>query len=81
MFPSFNVMFINLAPNNRRAAASSTYLTSWDLGIGIGIIVGGQLIDLLGISSIYGFAALSCVIAVGYFVAITSGYFMKNKLR
>jgi predicted MFS family arabinose efflux permease len=81
IFPSFNVMFINLAPNNRRAAASSTYLTSWDLGIGLGIVFGGKIIDILNISSIYAFAGLSTMISVLYFVAISSGYFIRNKLR
>jgi predicted MFS family arabinose efflux permease len=81
VFPSVNVMFINLAPHNRRAAASSTYLTSWDLGIGLGIIVGGQVIDGLGISSIYAFAGFSCMVSAVYFIAIASSYFMKNKLR
>ncbi|MDR2772250.1 MAG: MFS transporter [Elusimicrobiota bacterium] len=81
MFPSFNVMFINLAPHNRRAAASSTYLTSWDLGIGLGIVFGGEIIDAMGISSIYAFAGLSTMIALLYFVSISSGYFTKNRLR
>ena len=81
MFPSFNVMFINLAPHNRRAAASSTYLTSWDLGIGLGIVAGGQVIDSLQISAIYAFAGVSAMLGVIYFVSISSAYFSKNKLR
>ena len=36
MFPAFNTLFVNLAPNNQRGTATSTYLTSWDVGIGIG---------------------------------------------
>ncbi|MDR1952040.1 MAG: MFS transporter [Elusimicrobiota bacterium] len=81
IFPSFNVMFISLAPNSRRAAASSTYLTSWDLGIGLGIVFGGKIIDAINISSIYAFAGLAAIISVLYFVSISSGYFVKNKLR
>ena len=34
MFPAFNTLFVNLAPNNQRGTATSTYLTSWDVGIG-----------------------------------------------
>ena len=37
MFPAFNTLFVNLAPNNQRGTATSTYLTSWDVGIGIGL--------------------------------------------
>lgn len=40
MFPAFNTLFVNLAPNNQRGTATSTYLTSWDVGIGIGLMAG-----------------------------------------
>ena len=33
MFPAFNTLFVNLAPNSKRGTATSTYLTSWDVGI------------------------------------------------
>ena len=42
MFPAFNTLFVNLAPNNQRGTATSTYLTSWDVGIGIGLMAGGS---------------------------------------
>ena len=29
MFPAFNTLFVNLAPNGQRGTATSTYLTSW----------------------------------------------------
>lgn len=29
MFPAFNTLFVNLAPNSQRGTATSTYLTSW----------------------------------------------------
>ena len=41
MFPAFQTMFINLAPNSQRGTANSTLLVSWDIGIGLGILVGG----------------------------------------
>jgi MFS family permease len=48
IFPAYNTLFVNLAPNNRRATASSTYMTSWDIGIGLGLVSGGWLADLQG---------------------------------
>ncbi|MDR3048501.1 MAG: MFS transporter [Elusimicrobiota bacterium] len=81
IFPSFNVMFINLAPRNRRAAASSTYLVSWDTGIGIGIMLGGKIMDAFNTASIYTIGGVSAGLAAICFVAVSSGYFLKNKLR
>lgn len=43
MFPAFNTLFVNLAPNSKRGTATSTYLTSWDVGIGAGLLLGGYI--------------------------------------
>ena len=43
MFPAYNTLFVNLAPNSQRGTATSTYLTSWDVGLGIGMLSGGTL--------------------------------------
>lgn len=42
MFPAYNTLFVNLAPNSQRGTATSTYLTSWDVGLGIGMLSGGR---------------------------------------
>mgnify|MGYP004430075269 CR=1 FL=1 len=44
MFPAFNTLFVNLAPNSQRGTATSTYLTSWDVGIGVGMLAGGYIV-------------------------------------
>ncbi len=81
IFPSFNVMFVNLAPHNRRATANSTYLTSWDTGIALGVIFGGKIIDSLNIATVYAFGAGAAAIAVIYFAFVSTDYFRKNRLR
>ena len=48
MYPAMQTMFINLAPHERRGTANSTILTSWDLGVGLGIIAGGSVAEHLG---------------------------------
>ncbi|MCL2334714.1 MAG: MFS transporter [Endomicrobia bacterium] len=81
VFPAFNVMFVNLAPHNRRATANSTYLTSWDLGIAAGIILGGKIIDMTGIASVYAFGSFFALIAGVYFMNIITDYFGRRRLR
>jgi MFS family permease len=82
LFPAYNTLFVNLAPNNRRATASSTYMTSWDIGIGIGLISGGWLADSAGGLPL---AYLAGGIAVGvsylFFKSVAGPHFVKNKLR
>ncbi len=38
IFPALNSLFVGLAPNNKRGTANSTYLTSWDIGVGVGLM-------------------------------------------
>lgn len=47
-WPAFQNMIINIARKDERGTANSTLLTSWDLGIGIGILLGGVLTENIG---------------------------------
>ena len=47
MYPAYQNMFINLATNNQRGTANSTLLTSWDSGMGLGVLFGGILAECI----------------------------------
>ena len=82
IFPAFNTLFVNLALNNRRATASSTYLTSWDLGVGTGLIIGGYFADTAGglpLSFLVG--ALLSAFSFVFFISIAGPHYLKNKLH
>ncbi len=82
LFPAFNTLFYNLAPNSRRATAASTFLTSWDLGIGIGLMLGGRIADTLGgLPLSYFVGGISATIGLVFFVRVAVPHFEKNKLR
>jgi MFS family permease len=81
MFPAFNTMFVNLAPNNQRGTATSTYLTSWDVGIGLGLTLGGYIAQIANFQTAFFFGAcLTVVSTVGFVLKITP-YFHRHKLR
>lgn len=40
---AFQTMFISLAAHNQRGTATATYLASWDLGVGLGVLFGGVI--------------------------------------
>ena len=82
LFPAYNTLFVNLAPNNRRATASSTYMTSWDIGIGFGLVLGGRLADSKGgLPLAYLVGSLAVVFSLAFFVRIAGPHFEKYKLR
>ena len=82
MFPAFNTLFVNLAPNNQRGTATSTYLTSWDVGIGIGLMLGGYIGERWGsFSYAYLMGAGLTVLSTVYFLVKAGPHFNANKLR
>ena len=81
MFPAFNTLFVNLAPNNQRGTATSTYLTSWDVGIGIGLVGGSIAQRLGGFEYAYLFGACLTVISTLFFLFKAGPHFNRNKLR
>lgn len=81
-FPAFNTLFVNLAPNNRRATASSTFMTSWDLGVGCGLILGGRFADSTGgLSLAFLVGSLLSLFSFIYFTKSAGPHFQRNKLR
>lgn len=53
LFPALQTIYINMAPASKRGTANSTYLTGFDLGIGIGMLVGASLADIFGYSNMF----------------------------
>lgn len=81
MFPAYNTLFVNLAPNNQRGTATSTYLTSWDVGIGIGMLSGGYISEISTFKIAYLCGAILTVVSLFYFRFKAAPHFHKNKLR
>lgn len=81
MAPSYQTLFINLASHEQRGTANSTYLTSWDLGISAGVLLGGQIAQYSSYYLAYMSGLILLVISFFVFWKYTSIYFLKNKLR
>lgn len=81
MYPAFLNMFINLAEHNQRGTANSSILTSWDAGVGLGVLLGGVLSENLGYGAAFVFAAAVNAAGVAYWFLRTRRHFEENKLR
>lgn len=80
MFPAFNTLFVNLAPHNKRGTATSTYLTSWDLGIGMGLTTGGYIAQISDFSTAYLFGACLTIVSIVFFSAKVAPHFIRNRV-
>lgn len=82
MFPAFNTLFINLGTNSQRGTATSTYLTSWDVGIGIGLMSGGVIAQVFGgFDYAYLLGAFLTIISTVFFLWKVIPHFNRNRLR
>lgn len=79
LFPAFNTLFINLAPHTRRATANATYLTGWDLGIGLGMLIGGTLSEIY-FPLCFAVGLILAVISFIYFIVFVTPHYNEHKL-
>ncbi len=81
MFPAFQSMFINLAPHERRGTANSTLLVSWDVGMGLGTLIGGMVSQYHGFHAAFWWAWGVNAAGAALFYLYSRGHFLRNKLR
>lgn len=80
MYPAFLTMFIKLARNNQRGTANSSILTAWDVGMGLGIITGGFLLEYISYSAAFWGAAVMQFAGTMIFFLFTRSFFSRRRL-
>lgn len=81
MFPAFQSIFINLTTNEHRGTANSTLLVSWDIGVGIGIFVGGMISERYDFHAAFWWGALINAIGVALYLVYAKTHYLRNRLR
>lgn len=81
MFPAMQNMFINIASNNERGTANSTLLTSWDFGIGVGVVAGGVIAEHLGYTAAFATVAALHILGLILFIFSSRDFYLRNKRR
>ena len=81
MWPAFQNMTICVASNNQRGTANSTILISWDIGMGLGILLGGVISELMSYSAAFWTVVLINASGVALFFMATKSFFLKRNLN
>lgn len=80
LWPAFQNMFLNLAPSSQRGTANSTLLTSWDLGMGVGMLVGGSIAEHFGYYIAFWSGVAFWSLGIIFFFSFAKKHYLKHKL-
>ncbi|MDR1502718.1 MAG: MFS transporter [Prevotella sp.] len=81
MFPALQTLYINLAENSQRGTANSTYLIGFDLGLAIGMLLGGYITGFFSFETLYLVASGLCLFSVLIYWTFSRVVFERNRLR
>ena len=82
MYPAVQTMFLKMTSNDKRGTANATILTSWDLGVGLGIIFGGYVAEHLGgYNSAFLVSAAVSILSLMFFLLYAKKDYLKKELR
>ncbi len=75
LYPAFLNMFINVARHDQRGTANSSILTSWDLGFGIGCLLGGVVAEYFDYVATFWMVAIENALGVALFFLASRQFF------
>ena len=81
MWPAFQNMMISMARHDQRGTANSTILVAWDIGMGLGILLGGIVAEFMGYAAAFWFVALMNFTGVALYFAATRVFFLRRRLE
>ncbi len=79
LYPAFLNMFVNVAHHDQRGTANSSILTGWDLGFGIGCLLGGIVAEHLSYNGAFWMVALENATAVVLFIVAGRKFFESRR--
>ena len=80
LWPAFQNMIISIARHNERGTANSTLLISWDIGIGLGVLLGGLVSEHLSYTAAFWMVALAQLLGTAIFFLFTRTSYNKGIL-
>lgn len=81
MYPAFLNMFISTARHDQRGTANSSILTSWDLGMGFGMLLGGVLTEFFGFDAAFYLTAASQILGTAILITLTRPFFHQKRIE
>lgn len=80
MYPAFLNMFIKMARHDQRGTANSSILISWDIGMGLGMLMGGFLVQYISYGAAFWATAGMQAVGTLLFLILTRNFFERRRL-
>ena len=80
LYPAFLNMFVHVARHDQRGTANSSILTGWDLGFGIGCLLGGIVAEHFGYTATFWMVAAENAVSVLLFFLASRQFFERRKI-
>ena len=80
LWPAFQNMMISMAHHNERGTANSTLLISWDVGLGLGVLIGGVISERISYGAAFWMVAVSQLAGMALFLLFTRHFYEKRRL-
>lgn len=80
LYPAFLNMFVHVARHDQRGTANSSILTGWDLGFGIGCLLGGIVAEHFGYTATFWMVAAENAVSVLLFFLVSRQFFESRKI-
>jgi predicted MFS family arabinose efflux permease len=81
MFPALQTLYINMGEHSQRGTANSTYLVGFDLGLSLGMLVGGYISGTWSFEAMYRTASALCALSIPVYWTVSRPRFEKMRLR
>lgn len=81
MFPALQTLYINMGENNQRGTANSTYLVGFDLGLALGMLVGGYVSGSYSFEDLFLVSSFLCFLSIIIYFSVSRRVFNKKRVR
>lgn len=78
--PAIQCLFVNVAPHHMRGTATSTYLTSFDFGVGIGMLAAGFIASYADLATAYQVGSACCFLSLLVYLRWVRPSYERNKV-
>jgi MFS family permease len=81
MLPAMQIIYVNMAQNNQRGTANSTYLLGFDVGCSAGMLAGGFITGMWTFEALYLTSSCLCLIGILLYIFVSKPAFERKRLR